>query len=65
MPEHPVHQLTTGELADRKRDLERRLQRRLTERARGQLQASLAEVIAEEEDRERLAASRGTWPLTN
>ena len=59
-PRHPMHALTTYELRDYRRQLERAIAFFDTKNpvppARDHLQASLDAVIAEQEDRTRLAA---------
>ena len=56
-PKHPLHALTTFELRDYRRKLENAIafidQKDPAPSARGGLQARLAEVIIEQEDRER------------
>ena len=58
-PNHPLHALTTYELADHRRQLERAIAffetRDPVPSARDDLQARLDAVIAEQEDRTRLA----------
>jgi hypothetical protein len=58
-PEHPLHALTTFELRAFRRDLERAIAffdtQDLVPPARHRLQARLDEVIAEQDDRARLA----------
>ena len=58
-PNHPLHALTTYELADYRRQLERAIAffetRDPVPSARDDLQARLDTVIAEQEDRTRLA----------
>jgi len=58
-PKHPLHALTTYELADYRRQLERAIAffetRDPVPSARDDLQARLDTVIAEQEDRTRLA----------
>ena len=58
-PKHPLHQLTTFELRDYRRQLERAIAVFDTEDpvppARSRLQAKLDEVLAEQSDRARLA----------
>jgi hypothetical protein len=58
-PKHPLHALTTYELADYRRQLERAIAffetRDPVPSARGDLQARLDAVIAEQDDRTRLA----------
>jgi hypothetical protein len=53
-PKHPLPALTTYELRDYRRDLEQALAT-LGPPARDQLQARLDEVLAEQNDRRRLA----------
>lgn len=55
-PKHPMHALTTFELARYRRELDRAL-KSLPAHApvRAQLQQKLAQVIGEEEDRARIA----------
>jgi hypothetical protein len=59
-PKHPLHALTTYELADHRRQLERAIAffetRDPVPSARDDLQARLDAVIAEQDDRTRLAA---------
>lgn len=59
-PKHPLHALTTYELRDYRRDLERVIafygRQAPVPPARDRLQASLDDVIAEQDDRKRLAA---------
>ena len=57
-PKHPMHALTTYELARYRRELEHALQA-LPEHApvRELLQAKLAEVLAEQDSRTRIACS--------
>lgn len=61
-PKHPVHALTTFELRDYRKRLESAIASVSTKvpvpRARDQLQGALDDVIAEEEDRARLADGR-------
>ncbi len=52
-PEHPVHQMTTYELSDYRRDLERQIGSR-PERARAELREQLAAVLAEQDERRRI-----------
>ena len=58
-PKHPLHQLTTFELRDLRRDLERAIaffdRQDPVPPARSQLQARLDDVLAEQDDRGRLA----------
>ncbi len=58
-PKHPLHQLTTFELRDYRRELERAIAFFDTKDpvppARNRLQARLDEVLAEQADRARLA----------
>lgn len=58
-PKHPLHALTTFELRDLRRQLERAIAYFDTKDpvppVRGDLQAKLEDVIAEQEDRVRLA----------
>jgi hypothetical protein len=58
-PKHPLHALTTYELCDYRRQLERAIAyfdaRNPVPPTRADLQARLDEVIAEQEDRARLA----------
>ena len=62
MDSYPVHALTTYELRDYRRQLENAIaffdRKDPVPSARGGLQARLAEVIAEQEDRQRLADAR-------
>ncbi len=61
-PKHPVHALTTFELRDYRKRLESAIASFSTKasipQARDQLQGALDDVIAEEEDRARLADAR-------
>jgi hypothetical protein len=61
-PEHPLGQLTTSELSDYRRQLESAIaffgRQDPVPPARGRLQASLADVLAEQADRARLARAR-------
>ena len=61
-PKHPLHALTTSELRDYRARLESALASFGTKNpvppARDQLQGALDDVIAEEQDRERLADAR-------
>jgi hypothetical protein len=61
-PKHPLHALTTSELRDYRKRLESALASFSTKvpvsQARDQLQDALDNVIAEEEDRKRLADDR-------
>jgi hypothetical protein len=61
-PKHPIHALTTFELRDYRKRLESAIASVSTKnpvpQARGQLQGALDDVIAEEEDRARLADAR-------
>ncbi len=52
-PEHPVHQMTTYELSDYRRDLERQIGSR-PESARADLREQLAAVLAEQDERRRI-----------
>jgi hypothetical protein len=58
-PKHPLHALTTFELRDFRRQLESAIAyfdaKNPVPPARADLQARLAEVIAEQEDRKRIA----------
>ncbi len=58
-PKHPVHALTTFELRDYRRQLERAVASFDTKdpvsTVRGDLQAALDDVIAEQADRKRIA----------
>ena len=58
-PKHPLYALTTSELTDHRRQLERAIAHYdgmdPVPRARGDLQARLDDVIAEQDDRTRLA----------
>jgi hypothetical protein len=58
-PKHPLHQLTTFELRDYRRQLEQAIgffdQRDPVPPARDQLQAKLDQVLAEQESRRRIA----------
>jgi hypothetical protein len=59
-PKHPLHAMTTYELRDYRRDLERAIaffdRQTPVPPARDRLQAKLDDVIAEQDDRTRLAA---------
>jgi hypothetical protein len=59
-PRHPLYALTTSELSEHRRQLERALAycdgTDPVPRARGDLQARLDDVIAEQDDRTKLAA---------
>ena len=59
-PKHPLHALTTYELRDYRRDLESAIaffdRQAPVPPARDRLQARLDDVIAEQDDRKRLAA---------
>jgi hypothetical protein len=59
-PKHPLNALTTYELRDYRRDLESAIaffdRQTPVPAARDQLQATLDDVIAEQDDRTRLAA---------
>ncbi len=48
-PEHPVHQMTTYELSNYRRDLERQI-----ESACAELRERLAAVLAEQDERRRI-----------
>jgi len=58
-PKHPLHAMTTYELRDYRRDLERAIaffnRQAPVPPARDRLQARLDDVIAEQDDRARLA----------
>lgn len=58
-PKHPLHALTTYELRDYRRELERAIasfdRQTSVPRARARLQARLDDVIAEQDERARLA----------
>ncbi len=58
-PTHPLHAMTTYELRDYRRQLERAIEYFDTKNpvpsVRGDLQARLDEVVAEQEDRKRIA----------
>jgi hypothetical protein len=58
-PKHPLHALTTFELRDYRRDLERAIvffdRQDPVPPARGRLQARLDDVLAEQDERARLA----------
>ena len=58
-PKHPPHAMTTYELRDYRRQLERAIgyfdTKNPVPSVRGELQTRLDEVIAEQEDRERIA----------
>jgi len=60
-PEHPLHALTTYELRDYRRDLETAIaffaRQTPVPPARNRLQATLDEVIAEQDDRKKLACA--------
>ena len=58
VPKHPVHSLTTFELRDYRRDLERAI-RGIAEDApvQADLRRKLGAVIAEQDDRARIAAA--------
>ena len=60
-PEHPLPALTTYELRDYRRDLETALaffdRQAPVPPARNRLQATLEDVIAEQDDRKRLASA--------
>jgi hypothetical protein len=59
-PKHPLYALTTSELSEHRRQLERAIVHcdgmDPVPRARGDLQARLDDVIAEQDDRTKLAA---------
>ena len=55
-PLYPLHQMTTGELSGYRRNLEREISR-LPQHARADLQSRLADVLDEEDDRERIQRS--------
>ena len=59
-PKHPLYALTTSELSEHRRQLERAIVHYdgmdPVPQARGDLQARLDDVIAEQDDRTRLAA---------
>jgi hypothetical protein len=61
-PKHPLHAMTTYELRDYRRQLESAIaffdSRDPVPPARGRLQASLDAVLAEEDERVRIAKSR-------
>lgn len=61
-PKHPAHALTTFELRDYRRKLELAIassdRQDPVPRARDQLQAKLHEVLAEQDQRARIASSR-------
>ncbi len=61
-PKHPLHALTTFELADRRRELERAVAFFDTKDpvppVRADMQASLDDVLAEQESRKRIADAR-------
>ena len=61
-PKHPVHALTTFELRDYRRQLERAIaffdRQDPVPPARDQFQAKLDEILAEQDQRARIAASR-------
>lgn len=64
MPEHPLHQLTTAELAAYRRDLERALQPGRQglppgAPARADIAAALERVAREEESRASIARANG------
>ncbi len=58
-PKHPLHALTTYELRDYRRELERAIAicdgQTSVSPTRAQLQARLDDVVAEQDDRKRLA----------
>jgi hypothetical protein len=58
-PKHPVHAMTTYELRDYRRQLERAIgnfdMKNPVPSVRDELQARLEEVMAEQEDRKRIA----------
>jgi hypothetical protein len=60
-PQHPLHQLTTYELRDHRRDLETAIafydRQTPVPPARARLQGWLDDVIAEQDDRQRLASA--------
>ena len=60
LPKHPLYALTTSELSDHRRRLENAIayydRMDPVPQARGDLQARLDDVIAEQDDRTRLAA---------
>ena len=66
-PKHPLHALTTFELRDYRRKLENAIafidQKDPAPSARGGLQARLAEVIIEQEDRERHPVASVSSPM--
>lgn len=59
-PKHPLYALTTSELSDHRRQLENAIAycdgMEPVPKARGELQARLDDMIAEQDDRARLAA---------
>lgn len=59
-PKHPLYALTTSELSGHRRQLENAIayydRMDLVPQARGDLQARLDDVLAEQDDRTRLAA---------
>jgi hypothetical protein len=59
-PKHPLYALTTSELSEHRRQLERAIasceEMDPVPQARGDLRARLDDVIAEQDDRTRLAA---------
>jgi hypothetical protein len=61
-PKHPLHAMTTYELRDYRRELESAIaffdKRDPVPRARDRLQASLDAVLAEQEERARIAHAR-------
>ncbi len=61
-PKHPLHAMTTYELRDYRRELESAIaffdKKDPVPRARDQLQASLDAVLAEQEERARIAHAR-------
>jgi hypothetical protein len=67
MPDHPVHQMTTSELAAYKADLLAAMNGLSRESpALAQLQVRLEMVMAEERSRESIAGSTGrAWPIGN
>jgi hypothetical protein len=59
-PPHPLHEMTTYELRDYRKQLERALKDGVTGQAptAARLREQLAAVLAEEQDRQRLADAR-------
>ena len=58
-PKHPLHAMTTYELRDRRRELERAIQGIAPDApVQASLRAQLDAVVAEQEERARIAKSR-------